>query len=99
MKRAAFGLLMAFAAVGCVQSSSLEQVRPGMSREQVMSIMGQPESSTHTAGRDCAVYSVLKDFWMRVPWDMSNRYYVCYSSDRVDYFGRVDQPEISRRQS
>jgi hypothetical protein len=97
MKRAAFGLLIALIGSGCVQSSSLEQVRPGMSRDQVMSVMGQPESSMHTAGRECAVYSVLKDFWMRVPWDMSNRYYVCYTNGRVDYFGRADQPEISSR--
>lgn len=97
MKRTTFGLLMALAAAGCVQSSSLEQVRPGMSQEQVTSIMGQPESSTHTAGRDCATYSVLKDFWMRVPWDMSHRYYVCYSDGRVDYFGRVHHAEIGQR--
>jgi SmpA / OmlA family len=94
MKRAAVGLLIAFLAAGCVHGAHLEQVHAGMSRDQVLSIMGQPESSMHTAGRECAVYSVLKDFWSRVPWSMSDRYYVCYSEGKVDYFGRADVPEI-----
>ena len=77
----------------CVHGSSLEQVHAGMSEQQVLSMMGQPESSMHTPGRDCAVYSVLKDFWSRVPWEMSSRYYVCYVDGKVDYFGRADQTD------
>ncbi|UYN97504.1 MAG: outer membrane protein assembly factor BamE [Enhydrobacter sp.] len=97
MKRTALVLLTASAAAACVQSSSLDQVRPGMSREQVTSIMGVADSSAYTAGNDCAVYTVMKDFWMRVPWDMTNRYYVCYNEGKVDHFGRADQPVPSDR--
>ncbi len=93
MQRTTIGLLSALCLAGCVHGSSLEQVHAGMSEQQVVSVMGQPESSMHTPGRDCAVYSVLKDFWSRVPWEMTHRYYVCYVDGKVDYFGRADQPD------
>ena len=94
MKSAVWALPIAFLVAGCVTGSNLEQVHAGMTHEQGVSIMGEPQSSMHTPGRECAVYSVLKDFWSRVPWEMSNRYYVCYTDGKVDYFGRADQPDI-----
>ena len=94
MKRWTMGLLIAVTAGGCVHGSSVEQLHAGMDREQVASLMGPAEISTSTPGRECAYYTVLKDFWSRVPWDMSNKYYVCYVDGRVDYFGRADQPDV-----
>ena len=94
MKRVALGLFAALSAGACVHGSSLERVHAGMSEGEVVTIMGQPESSMHAPGRDCAVYTVAKDFWSRVPWDTSNKYYVCYVDGRVDYFGRADQPDV-----
>ena len=91
MKRTAIVFGVALAASACVHGSHLEQVHAGMTEPQVVSLMGQPESSMHAPGRDCAVYSVLKDFWSRVPWDMTSRYYVCYVDGKVEYFGRTDQ--------
>ena len=35
----------------------------------------------------------MKDFWSRVPWEMTSRYYVCYVDGKVDTFGKVEQPE------
>jgi len=81
-------------ASGCVHGSSVDQVHAGMTHDEVASIMGQPEGTSNTAGRECARYTVLKDFWSRVPWDMSDPYYVCYTEGKVDSFGRitVDHP-------
>jgi hypothetical protein len=93
MKRAALTLLCALMATGCVHNSSLEQVQPGMSREQVSGIMGPPDSVAAEPGRECAYYTVLKDFMSRTPWSMSDRYYVCYASGKVDTFGKAQQPE------
>ena len=89
MKRAALTLLSALLASGCVHNSNLSQVQPGMSREQVSSIMGPPESVAAEPGRECAFYTVLKDFMSRTPWSMSDRYYVCYASGKVDTFGKA----------
>jgi hypothetical protein len=93
MKRIMFASLIALSVAGCVHGSNLEQVHAGMSRDEVVALIGQPEGSTNTAGRECAMYTVLKDFWSRVPWNMSERYYVCYTDGRVDTFGRADAPQ------
>jgi len=90
MKRAILGSLIALLVAGCVHGSSVEQVHAGMSREQVAALMGPPDSSSNTPGRECATYTVLKDFWSRVPWNMSDRYYVCFSDGKVETFGRAD---------
>ena len=87
MKHAVVGLLIAFSTAACVHSGAVEQVHAGMSREEVSALMGPPDGSTNTAGRECQMYTVAKDFWSRVPWYMSDRYYVCYSVGRVVKFG------------
>ena len=92
MQRLAVGLLASLLC-GCLHGASLEQVHAGMTEQQVVAVMGPPESSQHTPGRDCAVYSVMKDFWSRVPWELSSRYYVCYVDGKVDYYGRADQTD------
>lgn len=89
MNHATLGLLIAFATAGCVQTTAVEQVHAGMSREEVAALMGPPNGSINTAGRECQIYTVTKDFWSRVPWNMTDRYYVCYSDTdgRVETFG------------
>lgn len=77
---------------GCVTASTLEGVRAGMSPDQVQAILGEPEAVTHAPGRQCSYYTVLKDFWNRTPWSLSNRYYVCYDDGKVQSFGRADTP-------
>ena len=96
MKRAALTLLSALMATGCVHNSSLEQVHPGMSREEVSSVMGPPDGIAAEPGRECAYYTVLKDFMSRTPWSMSDRYYVCYASGKVDTFGKAQPAEATK---
>jgi hypothetical protein len=90
MKRIASVILSAFLATGCVHNATLEQVQAGMSREQVSSIMGPSDGSSNEPGRECAYYTVLKDFMSRTPWSMSDRYYICYADGKVDTFGKTD---------
>jgi hypothetical protein len=76
---------------GCaVPARNIDRVQAGMNRDQVRSIMGQPETVAHSPGKECAYYSLLKDFWSRVPWSVSDRYYVCYDDGKVEAFGKVD---------
>lgn len=77
---------------GCVHGDNVERLQAGMDREQVRAVMGPPESSTHSPGQDCSYYTVLKDFWSRTPWTMSDRYYVCFTDGKVETFGRAGQP-------
>ena len=84
-------LLTALLLAGCVHGDNVERLQAGMDREQVRAVMGQPEGSTHTPGKDCAYYTVLKDFWSRTPWSMSDRYYVCFTDGKVDTYGKATQ--------
>lgn len=89
MKRTASALVIALLAGACVHGSSLDQVHAGMTHDEVVGLIGQPEVTSNTAGRECARYTVAKDFWSRVPWDTSDPYYVCYTDGKVDAFGRA----------
>ena len=96
MKHVPFGLFAALLAGACVHGSAMEQVHAGMTHEEVSGIIGKPDGTANTAGRSCEHYTVLKDFWSRVPWDMSDPYYVCYSDDgKVDTFGRAKPAKLS----
>lgn len=77
---------------GCVTASSLDGVQAGMSPAQVQAILGEPETVVHAPGRQCSYYTVLKDFWNRTPWSLSNRYIVCFDDGKVQSFGRADIP-------
>ena len=94
MKRLALALSMAGLAAACaVPAKNMDRVQAGMSRDQVKSIMGQPIAVAHSPGKECAYYELLKDFWSRVPWSLSDRYYVCYDEGKVESFGRVGAPQ------
>jgi outer membrane protein assembly factor BamE (lipoprotein component of BamABCDE complex) len=75
---------------GCVTSSTVGEVRAGMSPDQVQTILGEPETVAHAPGTQCSYYTVLKDFWNRTPWTMTNRYVVCYDDGKVKSFGRAE---------
>jgi hypothetical protein len=90
MKRPVLLLLIATLAGCAVQAKNIDRVHAGMNRDQVRSIMGQPQTVAHSPGKECAYYTMLKDFWSRVPWSVSDRYYVCYDNGKVESFGKVD---------
>ncbi len=92
MKRVALGLLFPLLIAGCVHGSSLEQVQAGMTHEQVAALMGPADGTSNEPGRECAYYTVLKDFMSRTPWSISDRYYVCYADGKVDTFGKAEDP-------
>jgi len=80
---------LALAACGPA-ARSMDRVHAGMDRNQVQALMGPPDTVAHAPGKECAYYSLLKDFWSRVPWSVSERYYVCYGNGKVESFGKVD---------
>jgi len=84
-------LLTALLLAGCVHGDNVERLQAGMDREQVRAVMGPPEGSTYTPGKDCAYYTVLKDFWSRTPWSMADRYYVCFTDGKVETYGKATQ--------
>ena len=92
MKRALVGLpFVAVALTACVHAATVEQIHAGMDRSQVAALMGPPETTSSTAGRECATFVVTKDFWSRVPWSMTDRYYVCFVDGKVETFGKAER--------
>ena len=92
MKHALIGLpIIAGALAGCVHAESVERLHAGMDRTQVSALLGPPETTSSTAGRECATYIVTKDFWSRVPWSITDRYYVCFADGKVETFGKAEQ--------
>jgi hypothetical protein len=93
MKRLALALSMAALAAGCATPTpvrNVDRIQAGMTVSQVRLIMGPPEAVAYAPGKQCAYYALLKDFWSRVPWSLSERYYVCYDEGKVESFGKVD---------
>ena len=76
---------------GSVDEVRIDQVRAGMTKDEVQAALGPPQSAEYVPGQDCAHYTVMKSFWRRVPWSMTERYVVCYGEGRVETFGRVDE--------
>jgi hypothetical protein len=99
MQRLASALLSAGLLAGCagsVDEVRLDTLRAGMSKDEVETALGPPQSAAYSPGQDCAHYTVMKSFWRRVPWSMTERYVVCYAEGRVDTFGRVDERTAAR---
>ncbi len=93
MKRLALALSMTGLVAGCaVPAGNMGGLQAGMNHDQVRSIMGQPQAVAHSPGRECDYFVLLKDFWSRVPWSLSDRYYVCYDDGKVESFGKLDGP-------
>jgi hypothetical protein len=91
MKRVAVAFSIVGLAAGCTTPArNMERVQAGMTPQQVASIVGPPQATTYSAGKQCAYYALLKDFWSRVPWSVNDRYYVCYDNGKVETFGKVD---------
>lgn len=82
--------IIALAAACAAPARDIDRIQAGMTPQQVVSIIGQPQAVTYSAGKQCSYYALLKDFWSRVPWSINARYYVCYDEGKVESFGRVD---------
>ena len=80
MKRPALVLSIMMMLAGCstVPARNIDRVQAGMDREQVRSWLR------------CLTDLRLTDFWSRVPWSVSDRYYVCFDEGKVASFGKVD---------
>lgn len=82
--------LIAVLLAGCAAPRSrMNDLTAGMTKSQVVSILGEPDSSRLRHGEDCFMYSFWRDFWSRRPGDYSDRYYVCFTDGHLTSDGRV----------
>jgi hypothetical protein len=67
--------------LGC--ASQLNQVKLGMTKDQVISAVGAPSSTSAMENTEYLKYQLCSD------WIFSDRYYVRLTDGKVDAFGRV----------
>ncbi len=85
-----FALMVATLAAGCAMPrENMNQLRIGMTRAEAQSILGPPDSSAADKTKECAYYSMWRDFWNRRPGDYSDRYYVCFEEGKLSSYGKV----------
>lgn len=79
---------------GCAAPrSTTNQLSLGMTKAEVISLMGEPDSSAAIKNQgDCYYYSMWRDFWNRSPGNYSDRYYVCFQNGKSVVYGRVGDP-------
>lgn len=90
MKRSVLVLSTLLLAACGAPIRNVDRLQAGMTPAQVRPIMGEPDTVAHAPGKQCAYYSLTKDFWRRTPWSISERYFVCYDDGKLDSFGKVD---------
>lgn len=67
----------------------------GMSEEEVVSILGKPESATASEDKGkCYVYSFWKDFWEREIDNNKDRYYACFMGGSLNTYGMMDDTNL-----
>jgi hypothetical protein len=82
-------IALLFLASCAAPRSQMNKLEPGMTKAQVVSILGEPDSSRLRRDDQCLMYSLWRDFWNRRLGDYSDRYYVCFTEGRLSSYGRV----------
>ncbi|MCU0559417.1 MAG: outer membrane protein assembly factor BamE [Desulfobacterales bacterium] len=76
-------VIVAAAALLCGCAGKMNEVRLGMTREQVVSAVGAPSSTSEMGATTYLKYQLCSD------WIFTDRYYVRLTDGKVDAFGRV----------
>lgn len=69
--------------LGCAGASKMNAVQLGMTRDQVVSTIGSPDSSSEMGNTQFLKYQLCSD------WIFTDRYYVRLTDGKVDAYGRV----------
>jgi hypothetical protein len=69
--------------LGCASASKMNAVQLGMTKDQVISAIGTPSSTSEMDNTQYLKYQLCSD------WIFTDRYYVRLTDGSVDAFGRV----------
>ena len=69
--------------MGCASASKMNAVQLGMSKDQVISSIGSPSSTSEMGTTQYLKYQLCSD------WIFTDRYFVRLTDGKVDAFGRV----------
>jgi hypothetical protein len=97
---ALIGLLLAFLFVGCSAGPSrIEGVADGMSKAEVIAILGEPRTVSSVDGSEYLTFKVWRSFWRRQPGNYRDVHYVKLTNGRVVQYADIRTlPEAIRSQ-
>ena len=75
--------LAALLLLGCAGAGKMNSVQLGMTKDQVISAIGNPSSTSEMGNTQYLKYQLCSD------WIFTDRYYVRLTDGSVDAFGRV----------
>lgn len=93
-------LLIGLLLVGCSAGPSrIEGVEAGMSKAEVIAVLGEPRATTVIAGAEYLTFKVWRSFWRRQPGNYRDVHYVRLAGGRVTEHGDIRTlPESVRSQ-
>ena len=73
---------------GCAAPPSVtNDLRAGMTKHQVIALMGTPDSGVTDEAKECSYYNLYRNLWIRPAGYTPDRYTVCFENDAVTSFG------------
>lgn len=86
----AVALLLSLILIGCSAGPSrIEGVEAGMSKAEVIAVLGEPRTTTLIAGSEYLTFKVWRSFWRRQPGNYRDVHYVRLSGGRVTEHGDI----------
>ena len=83
--------LLALLLVGCTTSSdAMTELSMGMSKSEVIKLLGKPDSVSATSGTEYLTYTLRTETsFTRNTWGYQGHYFVRLVNGRVDSYGKV----------
>ena len=90
---ALLGSIASFAAHAAAPPSATNDLRAGMSKHQVIVLMGTPDSGVAQPDKECSYYNLYRSKWSGPAGGSPDRYAVCFQNDAVTSFGLESGPQ------
>ena len=83
---------LTFALIGCATASRMNNLSVGMSKQEVLRVMGTPNSTSATSGTEYLTYNLAEDASYRA----NAEYFVRIKDGKVDSYGRKGDFDSTR---
>jgi hypothetical protein len=89
MKKIVICLILAISMCSCVTAKRMDRLSIGMTKEQVLRIMGDPASVASPGGGEELLRYELSETRLQAEYNITQEYYVRLLYGRVDGYGRM----------
>ena len=92
---AAWGAVVGSVAGCAAPPSATNDLRAGMTKHEVIALMGTPDSGAADPEKECSYYNLYRNRWSGPAGDSPDRYSVCFVNDAVTSFGLERGPRLA----